>query len=41
MKLKNLQEEQEEERRRRHEERRREEDWLQFKLSLELEKTSG
>lgn len=41
MKLKNLQEEQEEERRRRHEERRREEDWPQFKLSLELEKTSG
>lgn len=41
MELKNLQEEQEEERRRRHEERRREEDWLQFKLSLELEKTSG
>lgn len=41
MKPKNLQEEQEEERRRRHEERRREEDWLQFKLSLELEKTSG
>lgn len=40
MKLKNLQEEQEEERRRRHEERG-EEDWLQFKLSLELEKTSG
>lgn len=40
MELKNLQEEQEEERRRRHEERG-EEDWLQFKLSLELEKTSG